>query len=89
MSQNSPCINHLAFADDGLLFIRNKKKDTEVVHTILHDFEGVSGQKVNLTKSLLYFSPNTLNRHRSKLSDIFGNACGGGDGDLPWFTFGG
>lgn len=41
--QNSPRINHLFFADDALLFIRNKKDNDELVRSILHEFESVSG----------------------------------------------
>lgn len=48
VSQNSIRINHLYFADDALLFIRNKRGDMEIVRTILGDFERVSGRKINV-----------------------------------------
>lgn len=41
--QNSSRINHLFFTNDAFLFIRNKKDDAELVRSILHDFEKVSG----------------------------------------------
>lgn len=44
----------------------------ETVRTILHNFEEVSGQKVNLTKSLLFFSPNIPSNQRQELSNILG-----------------
>lgn len=57
--KDSSRINHLFFLDDVLLFIRNSKTDAEHVRTILQDFESMSGQKINLDKSILCFSPNT------------------------------
>lgn len=57
--QNNPCINHLYFADVTFLFIRNKKDDVELVRSILDEFKIVSGQKVNLAKSSLFFGANT------------------------------
>lgn len=70
--QDSTRINHIFFTDDNLLFIRNKKEDVEIICAILHNFEEVSGQIVNLSKSLLYFSPNTSSNQRQELSNILG-----------------
>lgn len=70
--QNSIRINHLFFADDALLFIRNKREDVELVRTILGDIESVYGQNINLSKSSLYFSPNTPRDQRENLSRILG-----------------
>lgn len=60
VNQYSPHINHLFFNDDALLFIKNKKEGVEIMCDILYNFEEMSSQKVNLSKSLLFFSPNTL-----------------------------
>lgn len=43
VSQNGPHINHLFFADDGLLFVRNKKEEAKVVCDILCEFERILG----------------------------------------------
>lgn len=40
---NCPRINHLFFADDALLFIKNKKTDVEQAVHILHLFKRASG----------------------------------------------
>ncbi|KAK5846193.1 hypothetical protein PVK06_002467 [Gossypium arboreum] len=55
-SINGPRINHLFFADNTLLFIRNKNKDVEEMVNILMKFSGVSGQKINDDKSMIMFS---------------------------------
>lgn len=44
----------------------------ETIRDILHKFEIVSDKKVNLAKSTLFFSPNTLRSQRQNLSNILG-----------------
>lgn len=44
----------------------------ENVRINLQDFENMSGQKVNLDKSILYSSPNIPSNQRAELSDILG-----------------
>lgn len=70
--QNSPRINNMFFANDTLLFIQNKKDDTENMRTILHDFESVSGQQINLVKSSLLFGTNTTREQKQILRSIMG-----------------
>ncbi|KAA3484185.1 reverse transcriptase [Gossypium australe] len=52
-SINSPRINHLFFANDARLFIRNKKKDVEAILEILMNFAKASGQNINIEKSVI------------------------------------
>lgn len=59
-------------ANNALLFIRNKKEDAEIVRSILHDFEKISGQKVNLAKSTLFFNAKTNMEQKPMLSNIMG-----------------
>lgn len=54
------------------MFIRIKKGDAELVQTILRDFERVIGQKINLSKSSLFFSLNTPREQRQELDNIMG-----------------
>lgn len=42
-NQNGPRINHFFFADDALLFVRNKEKEIDTVLEILRLFEDASG----------------------------------------------
>ncbi|KAA3467043.1 reverse transcriptase [Gossypium australe] len=58
-SQNGLSINHLFFADDAILFVRNKKSEVDEFMKILMEFEKISSQSINLDKSMVYFSPNT------------------------------
>lgn len=71
-SQNGPRINHLFSADDALLFVRNKVNEVEKVKHIISNFEGASGQNINLLKSMIYFSPNTPSDHCNSLGNILG-----------------
>ncbi|PPD69892.1 hypothetical protein GOBAR_DD33229 [Gossypium barbadense] len=48
----------------------NRQSEAEVASMILESFEKMSGQKINLDKSMIYFSPNTSGSHRMRLSNI-------------------
>lgn len=69
-SQNGPHINHLFFADDALLFVRNKKSEVKTFMKILRKFVQVSGKKINLDKSMVFFSLNTLIDQRQLYGDL-------------------
>ncbi|KAA3483070.1 reverse transcriptase [Gossypium australe] len=60
-SVHGPRINHLFFADDALLFVRNKNSELECFMHILKNFFYMSGQEINFKKSMILFSPNTPN----------------------------
>lgn len=53
-------LTHLFFADDSLLFLKATSQNCRVVSQILKSYCKASGQVVNLEKSNLFFSPNTL-----------------------------
>ncbi|XP_060969566.1 uncharacterized protein LOC133036823 [Cannabis sativa] len=55
----APTISHMLVADDSYLFCQATNDVALNVRTLLHSFEIVSGQKVNVTKSSIFFSPNT------------------------------
>ncbi|MBA0669344.1 hypothetical protein Goklo_007316, partial [Gossypium klotzschianum] len=69
-SKDGPRINHLFFADDALLFVRNQHKEVDVFMKILDNFSRMSGQSINLEKSMVYFSPNTSASHRLALGSL-------------------
>lgn len=70
-SQNGLRINHPFFANDALLFFRNKINEAKAVSDILRTFDA-SGQKINLSKPMLYFSPNTSKDQRTTLGNFLG-----------------
>ncbi|XP_008227636.1 PREDICTED: uncharacterized protein LOC103327128 [Prunus mume] len=56
---SAPSINHLFFADDSLLFCNAGTTEALELKRIFGVYEAASGQKVNLGKSALCFSPST------------------------------
>ncbi|KAL1133414.1 hypothetical protein V6Z11_A12G039700 [Gossypium hirsutum] len=71
-SRNDPEINHLFFADDVLLFVRNKKSDIESLINMLNNFSNILVQEVNFKKPMILFSPNTSRALRTNFRDILG-----------------
>uniref|UniRef100_A0A803NYG4 Reverse transcriptase domain-containing protein n=1 Tax=Cannabis sativa TaxID=3483 RepID=A0A803NYG4_CANSA len=59
VANGAPAISHMLFADDSYLFCQATNAAALNVRTMLHSFEMASGQKVNVTKSSIFFSPNT------------------------------
>ena len=58
-SRNGPPISNLAFADDLILFSEASVEQAEIMMNCLSTFCGVSGSKVNVDKSKVFFSANT------------------------------
>lgn len=54
MPKWSPEINHLSYADDTILFCSGHHGSMKKMMKVLKDYEMVSGQLINLTKSFLY-----------------------------------
>ncbi|XP_042939342.1 uncharacterized protein LOC122274363 [Carya illinoinensis] len=52
-------INHLFFVDDSLLFCRANAREWSSIYFLLNLYEEASGQKLNKTKTSIFFSPNT------------------------------
>ena len=60
------------FADDSILLANANGEEDERVKWILQIYEQNSGQKINLEKSAVLFSPNTKNESRRKIQELFG-----------------
>lgn len=55
----SPYVSHLFFADDLFIFCRANLRESRVVDDSISTYCYWSGQCVNKSKSVIYFSPNT------------------------------
>ena len=68
VGRNALSFSHLLFADDSLLFFKKDDKSIENMQLILEWYFSISGQKLNLTKSDLYCSPNMHESDQNSLA---------------------
>ncbi|XP_056691844.1 uncharacterized protein [Spinacia oleracea] len=59
LAREAPKISHLFFADDAMIFFQATEKSCINIGGILDRYCRISGQKLNLAKSFIKFSPNT------------------------------
>lgn len=64
-------LTNCIYADDLLLFGSATKEEAQTIANVLSDFQKVSGQRVGLEKSKLWFSKNTNNEDREQVATIF------------------
>ena len=67
LSRGGPSLSHVCFADDLILFAEASIAQIRVIRKVLERFCGASGQKVNLEKSVIFFSENI---HRDLANSI-------------------
>ncbi|CAL1395372.1 unnamed protein product [Linum trigynum] len=67
-----PRISHLFFADDSYLFLRGTLRECENLIEVLNEYEELSGQRVNLTKSVVCFSKNIVREDQEFLAAVLG-----------------
>ncbi|KAL9659040.1 hypothetical protein QQ045_018605 [Rhodiola kirilowii] len=70
--RGAPEVTHLLFADDSLFFLRANMKNAENLRRILSEYEMLSGQKVNLSKSEIYFGGNVTDDERRRICELLG-----------------
>jgi hypothetical protein len=58
IAQNAPKVSHLFFADDSIIFCRAKKEEAIQLKAIFDEYQRISGQQINMSKSEMTFSPN-------------------------------
>ena len=71
-AKNGPRISHIFFADDSSICCRAKKGDCQEVLRILTVYKHASGQEVNLDKSGLMFSKNTVETDKIMVREVLG-----------------
>lgn len=57
--RNGPQLTHLLFANDSLVFCKAKENECQKLLEILAKYERASGQHINRTKTILFFSKST------------------------------
>ena len=72
VARGGPAFSHLFFADDLVLFAKADRKNCCHIRDVLDTFCDLSGQKVNLMKSKVYFSPNVKVDARTDLCLVLG-----------------
>ncbi|KAI5338506.1 hypothetical protein L3X38_017777 [Prunus dulcis] len=69
-SQGGDRISNLVFADDGLICARSTAMAAKNINCLLDNFSKVSGQRINLDKSTVYFSSNVHSQACNALSNL-------------------
>ncbi|KAL9678842.1 hypothetical protein QQ045_016693 [Rhodiola kirilowii] len=70
--RDAPEVTHMLFADDSVFFLRANRENALSLKKILEDYEALSGQKVNLSKSEIYFGRNVVEDDRRMIGAILG-----------------
>ena len=72
LCKRGPKLTYLLFADDSLLFCRATSDECSKVLNILETYEVVSSQKVNRSKTTLFFSKSISNGFRFNIKLALG-----------------
>ncbi|KAJ3679594.1 hypothetical protein LUZ60_017605 [Juncus effusus] len=75
LTPSSPTLTHRLYANDLVLYGESSTQEAERFLLVLHMFEQVSGQSLNLAKSKLWFSKAT---NEALTEDMGGRGRGGG-----------
>ena len=71
-SRTGPMITHIMFADDLLLCAEATPLQGQIVRSIMAEFCGISGQKINMDKSKFFYSQNVKSTVVKEISKIIG-----------------
>ncbi|KAL0320395.1 UNVERIFIED_CONTAM: putative mitochondrial protein [Sesamum radiatum] len=72
IARSAPCISHLLFADDNLIFCEATSKSMQVISHILQRYSTASGQLINFDKSSMVISNNANQEEADHLALILG-----------------
>uniref|UniRef100_A0A803P795 Reverse transcriptase domain-containing protein n=1 Tax=Cannabis sativa TaxID=3483 RepID=A0A803P795_CANSA len=70
VANGAPKVSHMLFADDNYLYCKATLQEANQIRELLHQFECASGQKVNLGKSSIFYSTNTVNHVREDINSL-------------------
>ncbi|XP_065625285.1 uncharacterized protein LOC136065684 [Quercus suber] len=72
LCKNGPQVSHLFFADGSLIFFRVKMGGVQSIQSTLAKYERASGQKINGTKTNLFFGKSILDSTKTDLKNFLG-----------------
>ena len=67
-----PTISNLMFANDSIIFCCANLGEFEVINEVLQIYANALGQRINMEKSLVYFSSNTQGNQREEIVSLLG-----------------
>ncbi|XP_020173489.1 uncharacterized protein [Aegilops tauschii subsp. strangulata] len=70
VTPTAPPVSHLLFADDSLLFFKANGMGANEVHHVLETYCQATGQRINHTKSSIYFSKGVPDSVRQEIKDV-------------------
>lgn len=76
MPKWSTKINHLAYADDSIIFTTAERKAIGKIKEVLQEYEKVSGQVINAEKSSFYMHQNVAETLVQEVANITGFSIG-------------
>ena len=70
---DSSCkVSHIMYADDILLYFRVSQKSCLTIKSIFDKYESLTNQRVNLSKSAIYFTKSTPRNTRANTYSLLG-----------------
>uniref|UniRef100_A0A803Q660 Reverse transcriptase n=1 Tax=Cannabis sativa TaxID=3483 RepID=A0A803Q660_CANSA len=72
VANGAPSVTHMLFANDSYLFCQATQNAADSMNRLLHSFELASGQRVNASKSSIFFSPNTNGAVKAHICSTLG-----------------
>ena len=65
--KNGPRFSHIFYADVLMLFAKENSKNYNAVLEVLDNFCNMAGQKININKLRIFFSPNVIGRKKNTI----------------------
>jgi hypothetical protein len=70
VAPTAPVVNHLLFADDSLMFVKDSQEGSMEVVSLLDKYCNASGQRINVDKSLVFFSKSCPEAIRLAIKNV-------------------